>query len=362
MLRQGYGVASSSLNVFGNNCNELLAAESLMMVKERFIENYGPTMFTIGYGCSGGSEQAHPIADAYPGLLDGIIVGCSFPEVLAAMVLNVTDADLLLQYLSNTSLSWTEAQIIATSGYPNSSTLTTIGPGNARRTKAQGGLCNAAIPPEQRYDRATNPDGVRCDLYDHMVNSLGIDRKTGFARRPIDNVGVQYGLAALNSGAISVGMFLDLNKNIGGYDSDGNYVAARTVADDDALKAAYRSGHVTNGGLGLRTTPIIDYRGYVDQPENSQEVHSRFHSFSLRERLLRENGTFDNQVMLVEDGRAGTTGLFGDDSPVLSHALTQMDQWLTAIGSDTSSDPPRPCCAAPSPPTSSTRASPTAAP
>src|SRR5262245_30872994 len=82
MLRQGYAVASSTLNVFGNNCNELLAAESLMMVKERFIENFGPPAFTIGYGCSGGSEQAHPIADGYPGLLDGIIVGCSFPEVV----------------------------------------------------------------------------------------------------------------------------------------------------------------------------------------------------------------------------------------------------------------------------------------
>ena len=340
MLRQGYGVASSTLNVFGNNCNEVLAAESLMMVKERFIESYGPTLFTIGYGCSGGSEQAHPISDAYPGLLDGIIVGCSFPEVLSAMVLNVTDADLLLRYLGSTSLPWTEAQIIAASGYPNSSTLTTIGPGNAVRTKAQGGVCNAAIPVEQRYDRATNPGGVRCDLYDHMVNSLGVDGKTGFARRPIDNVGVQYGLAALNAGAISVAMFLDLNKNIGGYDADGNYVPTRTVADDDALKAAYESGRVTNGGLGLRTLPIIDYRGYVDQPENSQEVHSRFHSFSLRQRLLKANGTFDNQVMLVEDGRAGTTGLFGDASPVLSHALTQMDQWLTGIAGDPSSDSP----------------------
>ncbi len=62
MLRQGYAVASSTLNVFGNNCNEVLAAESLMMVKERFIDTYGPAAFTIGYGCSGGSEQAHPIA------------------------------------------------------------------------------------------------------------------------------------------------------------------------------------------------------------------------------------------------------------------------------------------------------------
>src|SRR5205814_8053400 len=53
LLRQGYGVASSTLNVFGNNCQEVLAAESLMMVKERFVENYGEVFFTIGWGCSG---------------------------------------------------------------------------------------------------------------------------------------------------------------------------------------------------------------------------------------------------------------------------------------------------------------------
>ncbi len=41
MLRQGYAVASASLNVFGNNCNDLLASETMMMVKERFIEGYG---------------------------------------------------------------------------------------------------------------------------------------------------------------------------------------------------------------------------------------------------------------------------------------------------------------------------------
>ena len=338
MLRQGYGVASSTLNVFGNNCNEVLAAESLMMVKERFIENYGPVLFTIGYGCSGGSEQAHPISDAYPGLLDGIIVGCSFPEVTAAMVLNVTDADLFLRYLNNTMTKWTDAQILAATGYPTVTTLSTIGPGNAIRTKAQGGTCNAAVPVSMRYDAATNPGGVRCDLYDHMVNLLGRDSKTGFARRPIDNVGVQYGLDALNAGVITRAMFLDLNRKIGGYDVDGNYVSGRTVGDQAGLKAAYEGGRVTNGGLGLRSTPIIDYRGYVDQPENGGEVHSRFHSFSLRQRLLNANGTFDNQVMLVEDGRTGTTGLFGDTSPVLSHALTQMDQWLTSLGADTSSD------------------------
>jgi len=252
------------------------------------------------------------------------------------MVNNITDADIFLRYLKHTTLTWTEAQIVAATGYPNSTTLTTIGPGNAVRTKAQGGTCNAAIPVGMRYDATTNPHGVRCDIYDHMVNIFGRDPATGFARRPIDNVGVQYGLAALNAGAISKQQFLDVNQNIGGYDNDGNYVATRTEGDIAAIAIAYRTGRVTYGGEGMKTTPIIDYRGYVDQPENGGEVHSRFHSFSMRERLIDANGNFDNQVMLVEDGRAGTTGLFGDTSPVLSHALTQMDQWLTAIVNDKS--------------------------
>jgi hypothetical protein len=336
MLRQGYGLAASTLNVYGNNCQDLLAAETLMMVRERFIENFGPVALTIGYGCSGGSEAAQPISDEYPRLLNGILVGCSFPEVVAAMVNNITDADLFLHYLNTSAtVSWSDAQIEAATGYPTVTTLSTIGPGNAVRVKAQGGTCNAIIPKSVQYDAKTNPTGVRCDLYDHLVNVFGRDPATGFARRPIDNVGVQYGLEALTLGAITKQQFLDLNRNIGGYDNDGNYVATRTMGDVAAIEAAYLSGRITYGGLGMRRTPIIDYRGYVDQPENSNEVHSRFHSFSMRQRLLEANGNFNNQVMLVEDGSTTTgNGLFSDTSPVLSHALTQMDEWLTKYLAD----------------------------
>jgi hypothetical protein len=187
-----------------------------------------------------------------------------------------------------------------------------------------------------RFDQNTNPTGVRCDVYDHMVNIFGRDPVTSYARRPLDNVGVQYGLAALNSSAISKQQFLDLNQNIGGYDNNGNFIAGRAVGDINAINIAYNTGRVTYGNQGMKATPIIDYRGYVDQPENGNEVHQRYHSFSMRERLVRANGNFDNQVMLVEDGvSAGTTGLFGDTSPVLSHALTQMDQWLTSLFADT---------------------------
>ena len=340
LLRQGYGVASSTLNVFGNNCQEVLAAESLMMVKERFIKNFGAPAFTVGYGCSGGSEAGLPISDDYPGLLDGLIMGCSFPEVTSANILNVFEADLFNNYILNTKMTWTAAQQIAATGYATVTTPASIGPSNAIRLKAQGGSCNAAIPVSMRFDQTTNPTGVRCDVYDHMVNIFGRDPATGYARRPLDNVGVQYGLAALNAGAISKQQFLDLNQNIGGYDNNGNFTAARAVGDPEALSIAYQTGRVTYGGQGMKGTPIIDYRGYVDQPENGNEVHQRFHSFSMRQRLLQVNGNFDNQVMLIEDGvSAGTPGLFGDNSLVLSHAVTQMDQWLTAFLADTSSRP-----------------------
>jgi hypothetical protein len=44
------------------------------------------------------------------------------------------------------------------------------------------------------------------------VNVFGRDPKTGFARRPIDHVGIQYGLKARNDGTITTEQFIDLNR------------------------------------------------------------------------------------------------------------------------------------------------------
>src|SRR5690606_3380835 len=83
LLEMGYATTSATLNVFGNNCNDLLASETHIMVKERFVESYGPPIYTIGTGGSGGAYQSHQTADNYPGVFDGIIVSASFPDVLA---------------------------------------------------------------------------------------------------------------------------------------------------------------------------------------------------------------------------------------------------------------------------------------
>ncbi len=322
MLSHGYAVASSSLNVFGNNCQEVTAAETMMMVKEHFIETYGPVAHTQGFGCSGGSYQQHQIADNYPGLLDGILPGCSFPEVTQATVSFITDAWLLDHYFGAPGTAWTEEQQRAVTGFAQYATAPNVAAG-ARRIDPRG-FCGV-VPEAQRYDPVTNPGGVRCDLYDHAINVWGRDPATGFARRPLDNVGIQYGLKALNTGAITTAQFLDLNEHVGGFDGDANIVPGRTVADPEATRRAYRSGRVTNGGLGLASIPIIDYRAYNDDAPNG-DIHVRYHSFSMRERLRKANGDASNQVMLVEDQRYG---LYSTDSPLLQHAILALDRWIT---------------------------------
>jgi hypothetical protein len=191
------------------------------------------------------------------------------------------------------------------------------------------------IPVGQRYDPVQNPDGVRCDVYDHTINAYGADPATGFARRPLDNVGVQYGLRSLQSGVITPDQFLDLNERIGGFDADANLVPARTVADPVALRAAYRTGRLTSGGGGLADVPIIDYRAYYDD-QSYGDIHVRYHTFSMRARLEKANGTSANQVSLLEDAQYG---LFSTVSPLLQHAVDSLDQWLTTLAADDSSRP-----------------------
>jgi hypothetical protein len=327
IVGKGYAYASASLNVFGINCNDVLAAETMMMVKETFIEHYGPPLFTFGRGGSGGAYQQIQIGDNYPGLLDGIIPSATFPDVLATIQF-LTDIQLLNRYFGDPAIPLTDEQKRSVAGVGNFRTIASTAPG-ADRIKAPG-VCPKELPASQRYSPVDNPSGARCNVFDHTVNVYGRDPDTGFAFRPVDNVGVQYGLEALNAGIISVDQFLDLNERIGGYDRDGNYQAHRSVADRQALEAAYRTGRVTNGGAGLASIPIIDSRAYLDRKQVG-DLHLKYHSFGFRGRLLRANGTIVNEVMLV----AGEKAPPGFESL----AIASMDEWLTNLAADTSADP-----------------------
>lgn len=320
-ITRGYALTTSTLNVMGTNCNDLLSSETVAMVKERFIKAYGVPTYTIGTGGSGGAYQSHQTSDNYPGLFDGIIVWSVFPDVTSSTIFKLHDSRVLNTYF-DANPGYSDEQKKAISGY--------LQVNNIRAMSSSAGRLDpvvsfpAEMPAEVRYHPVTNPTGARATVYDHTVNVYGKTLE-GFAKRPLDNVGVQYGLKALNDGVISVDQFLDLNEKVGGVDRDLKPTAARTVADLDATRRAYQSGRIANGGGGLASTAIIDLRDYYDNAVNG-DIHNKIHSYSMRERLIKANGHADNHVMLT----APRIGNVGDDYVGL------MDRWLMATLSDAS--------------------------
>lgn len=339
ILSQGYGVASASLNVFGTNCNDVLSAETVMMVKERFIENYGKPQFTIGWSCSGAAMQQYMISDNYPGLLDGIIPSCSFPDPSNPAS---SDARLLHNYYNNLrGVPWSQQEITSASGYWGynhivnqsqswSARLDTIA---ARGNGYPSALFNSAVPASLRFDPVTNPTGIRPTHWDHTVNVFGRDPANGFARRAMDNVGVQYGLGALNDGRISKEQFLDLNEKVGGFDINGTFTTARTQGDTEGIRLAYETGRVMLGQGGLGSTPIIDWDQIDTEEAAGGDLHLKFFHHMTRARLEKAQGNADNMVIW--------NGGSIDPTFVGGQAIAKMDEWLSRIAADTATDTQR---------------------
>jgi hypothetical protein len=323
--------------VFGQNCNDLLASETHIMVKERFIEHYGVPEYTIGTGGSGGSYQSHQTADNYPGVFDGIIVSSSFPDVTTATIFTLADARLLNYYFTQINAEdFTPEQQRAVAGFGAWGSIPNLARGAARldpvyefatALEEQGGEISIEALQSDRY-HYTNPDGIRATVYDHTVNVYGTVDGSTVAGRPLDNTGVQYGLAALNEAAITTAQFIRLNRDIGGFDRDMNHVPRRHQADSKAARRAIESGRILFGGAGLSQTPVIDYRTYTDNRENG-DIHMIVHQFSTRQRMLNANGHTDNHVMSI----GGLWG-FTPEEPDLGGLFREMDAWLMAIASD----------------------------
>lgn len=327
-LSRGYAVASSSLNVYETNCSEVISAEAALMVKEHFIETYGAPRYTIGWGGSGGAIQQHLIANNYPGILDGIVPAASFQDSLTLGT--VADCRLLALYFASpdgAAAGWTPDQRTAASGFGTFNSCNLWHLAFASRTNAVE-ACPSAIPTAARYDPATNPDGIRCTSFEQVATQLGRNPANGFAWRPLDNIGVQYGLTALEAEEITPEQFVSLNEHVGGFDVVGNVIPERVTADPIGVQRSYETGRVNTGGLGLAATPIIDARAYTDfAPPFGGDIHTRFHSFVMRQRLEEANGTSANQVIFISNG-AGAGAM--QDA-----ALAQMEDWLAAIHADT---------------------------
>ncbi len=327
-LAQGYAVASSTLNVLNNNCSTIISAEAAMMVKEHFIERYGPVAHTIGWGGSGGAIQQYDIADQYPGILDGIVPGVSFPDPLTTIG-PVTDCRLLNHFFGAAGNGFSAEQQRAISGFRTYSTCVSWDATFANRVTATDS-CDPSIPVDLLWNPDTNPDGVKCSAAEQMVTQLGRDPRTGFARSPLDNIGVQYGLQALRDGVITAQQFVDVNAGVGGYDYTGRLVPLRSTADPRALFATYRDDLLNSGRQGLAETAVIDQRIDLDLAGFGNDIHTTEWSYVIRARMT-EGGIAGNHVLIESD--VSTAG------PVSVYELAAMERWLSAIDADTSHRP-----------------------
>jgi Tannase-like family of unknown function (DUF6351) len=327
-LSRGMAVMSTAMDNAGHDCSVLTEAESLIMAKERLIDEYGTLRYTIGTGCSGGSLAQQQVANAYPGVYQGILPQCSFPDSWSTGQ-ELMDYQLTRNYFENptkwgTGVVWTPAQIAAVQGHPNyanSVELSTL----YWPTLANPAYACSGVTAAQRWS-PSNPTGTRCDLEDYMINLFGPykgDNPYGYAGIPLDNVGVQYGLAPLEQGLITPEQFIDLNQKIGGYDNNYDTTAARMTAEEPALANDYKGGGIDETN-NLTDVAIIDLRG-----PDAGSFHDAYRSWAIRARLQQAEGHFPtNDVIWF-----GETPLIGDPN-YAAEALVAMDGWLSAVEAD----------------------------
>ena len=217
-------VASSSLTDHGTNANDTLAAETMMMVKERVAESYGPIRYTMGAGCSGGSIMQLNIAAAYPGLLNGIQPNCTYPDTFTTAI-EVMECGLLgaRYYTSPNGALLTTDQRNAINGHAgqgfcaawNGAFLPSFNPSNS-------GNCGSGWPAALTFDKVLRPGGIRCTAADHDAAMFGkTTGPDGITRgnTPLDNTGIQYGLKALQAGVINAEEFTRLNEGVGSFNA-----------------------------------------------------------------------------------------------------------------------------------------------
>jgi hypothetical protein len=337
-LRRGFMVATSSLTDHGTNANDTLAAETVMMVKERVAETYGPIRYTMGAGCSGGSIMQLNIAAAYPGLVNGIQPNCTYPDTFTTAI-EVMECGLLgaRYYTTPNGAALTAAQRNAINGHAgqgfcaawNGAFLPSFNPSNS-------GNCGSGWPAALTFDKALRPQGIRCTAADHDAAMFGTTTgPDGITRgnSPLDNSGLQYGLKALQAGVINAEEFTRLNEGVGSFNSDFEWVPpARASASPLALSTAYTAGIVSDGAQ-LAKTAIIDLRGN----QGTIEIHMNWRAWSVRERLDKANGNHDNQVIWAFVGPGGGAAQPGASLGLLS--FTTLDQWLANVEADTSDQP-----------------------
>lgn len=370
-LRRGYSVLYSSGTRTNTHYNLQLGGETALMVKERFIERFDVPRYTVAIGGSGGAIQQYVYAQNHPGLLDAGIPQYSYPDMVTQTV-HVGDCELMEHYMDVIDganprwATWTHRTLLegmaASNTFPNP--YRGGAPGNTECINGWRGLSPLALNPlfgavtnQQNFVPLSAIAATEWSHFADIVNIVGRDDGPGgdgYARNYWDNVGVQYGLRAVASGAITPAEFLKLNGTVGGWKNEPDMVqegfpflpgappatfdpwsrrnqvfsldplaspAPRNEGDVKAMNAVYQSGLVFRGDIDI---PIIDWRHYL---EPVLDMHNSHQSFASRQRMLNADGDASNQVIWFTNG----IPLLSDQTP---EALDVIDEWMRNIAAN----------------------------
>lgn len=362
-LALGYGVVYSTANQSANHFDMLLAADTSQRVKRQFEALYGQPQYTIGIGGSGGAIQQYLIAQNNPGLLDGIIPMYAYPDMVTQTIA-IQECELLEYYFDETQRRdafwqrWEHRSLVqglnADSEAANRYAATTLAArllqgrwlslpplrGSSSCVTGWRGLTplvsNPRFTPDAVNFNAAVADQTKWSYWDNLAYLFGTD-EDGFALRTWDNIGVQYGLAALREGRLDMERFLDLNEQIGGwaepsamrqeefwllngplwparlsFHSRVNQVPYRHRGNMQAIAAAYQAGMVF---MGFADVPVLDIRHYLD-PE--LDMHYASASMMARERIAEAMGSTDHHVIWMTRRPHDLQAL----------AIDVMDEWL----------------------------------
>ena len=370
-FKLGYGVIYSTGTITGNHYNILLGEDTANRVKQQFSSLYGEPLYTIGIGGSGGAIQQYLFAQNRKGLIDAGIALYSYPDMITQSIY-VLDCELLQYYFDETAaknyswLDWKKrgsiegmnvlseshnkfSQLIALSRLSNFD-WPRYAKGHSECTRSWRGLTPLVNNPlfTGKLSRF-HPDvasQIEWTHWEDLREFYGVDEH-GFTHRPWDNVGVQYGLAALKNNQITTKEFLHINYHIGSWKPSHEFrqeklwrfvaksplselsiwshhniqlakkgkPAPRYEGHLPAMKAAYYSGQVFLGKLDI---PMIDLRHYLD---DELDMHHSFATFAARQRMIENQGHADNQIIWVTRKPHNPT----DD------AFEALDHWLLNI-------------------------------
>ena len=377
-LSLGYAVAYSTGTKTGTHYNLQVGGETAIMVKDRFVSAYANPDYTVGVGGSGGGIQQYVYAQNHRGLIDAGIPQRSYPDMITQTI-HIADCELLERWIDLRVLAgdpkWADWRsrtqlegLNAINGAPNPF-LPLLPPGfpsgSSECINGWRGLSPLVINPLFGTAPGVTPAQQASTEWTHFADAVNIYGRAadGFAASTWDNEGVQYGLAALQSGFLTIEEFLDLNANVGSWKNDPDMVqegcpflgcpnpadlvglppfpdiypnlidpwswrnmalspdggvtpAPRRTADPGAIEAAYIKGHVNFGDVEI---PLIDVRDYL---EGELDMHNSVQSFVSRQRMLDFDGDASNQVIwFAEPG--GT-----DPTP---RAFEVIDEWMRNI-------------------------------